>query len=118
MIRIGRRRNMMSFIFKPLCIALLLFGQFSLIWLKSNVVTLEYKLSALEKKKTEYIKERRALLAEKAGLESFEKLEASLKESYGYGFVFPDRVRVIHVKRQKGSLPYKVSLEKRQLAGP
>jgi len=113
MIGIGRKKNMMSFISKPLCIALLLFGQFSLIWLKSNVVTLEYKLSALEKKKAECIKERRMMLAEKAGLQSFVGLETE-----NNGFVLPDRVRVIHVKRQKGPLPYKVSLDKKLLSEP
>lgn len=107
---------MMTFIFKPLCIALLLAGQFSLVWLKSNVLTLEYKIGVLEKMKTEHIKERRLLLAEKAGLQSLERLEASSMENDS--FVFPDRVRVIHVKRQKGSLPHKALLEKRQLVGP
>lgn len=116
MIRLGRRKSMMTFILKPLCIALLLAGQFSLVWLKSNVLTLEYKIGVLEKMKAEQIKERRLLLAEKAGLQSLERLEASSMENDS--FVFPDRVRVIHVKRQKGSLPHKVSIEKRQLVGP
>ncbi len=107
---------MMTFILKPLCIALLLAGQFSLVWLKSNVLTLEYKIGVLEKMKAEQIKERRLLLAEKAGLQSLERLEASSMENDS--FVFPDRVRVIHVKRQKGSLPHKASLGKRQLVGP
>ncbi|MEW6162302.1 MAG: hypothetical protein AB1606_03125 [Nitrospirota bacterium] len=124
---------MMPFIFKPLCIALLLSGLFSLVWLRSNVVTLEYKLSALEKKKAEYLKERRILLAEKASLQSFESVGASLRGDHD--FVFPDRVKVVHVtpvrnkyregvglsngvKRQKGSLAKKASLEKRQSAGP
>jgi hypothetical protein len=35
-----------------------------------------------------------------------------------YGFVFPDRIKVIHVKTQKGPLPYKVSLKRRQTGGP
>lgn len=116
MIRLGRKKSMMSLIIKPLCIALLLVGQFSLIWLKSNVLTLEYKIGLLEKMKAEHIKERRLLLADKAGLQSLEKLEASSMENDG--FVFPDRVRVIHIKRQRGPLPHKASLEKRQLAGP
>jgi hypothetical protein len=34
------------------------------------------------------------------------------------GFIFPDRVKVIHVKKQKGSLPHKASLEKKQLVAP
>ena len=116
MIRLGRRKNITSFLFKPLCIVLFLIGQFSLVWLKSNVLTLEYKIGVLEKMKAEHIKERRLLLAEKVGLQSLERLEASSMESDS--FVFPDRVKVIHVKRQGGSLPHKASLDKRQMAGP
>jgi len=116
MIRISRSGNIMSLMLKPLCIVLLLFALFGLVWLKANVVTLEYNISDLEKKKAECLKERKILFAEKAGLQSFESIESSL--SGDYGFVFPDRVKVIHVKRQKGSLPYKASLERRQVGRP
>ncbi|MEW6215169.1 MAG: hypothetical protein AB1478_08215 [Nitrospirota bacterium] len=107
---------MLSFILKPLFITLLLFGVFCIVWLRSNVVTLEYNLGDLEKKRIECLKERKMLRAEKASLLSFERVNASL--SRNYGFVFPDRVRVIYVKRQKGSQPYKASLKRGQLAEP
>jgi len=116
MIRIGRRKSITSFIFRPLCIALLLAGQFSLVWLKSHVVNLEYNIGVLEKMKADQIKERRLLLAEKAGLQSLDRLEASAVEKSS--FIFPDRVKVIHVKKQKGSLPHKASVEKKQLVAP
>jgi hypothetical protein len=116
MIRTGSKGNMVFFIVKTICVVLLMFSLFGLVWLKSNVVSLEYKISILEKKKEDHLKDRRILLAKKAGLQSFETLQSSLRENQG--FVFPDRVRVIHVKRQKGSLPYKASLEKRQISGP
>jgi hypothetical protein len=116
MIRTGSKGNMVFFIVKTICVVLLLFGLFGLVWLKSNVITLEYKISVLEKKKADYLKDRRILLAQKAGLQSFETLQSSFRENQG--FVFPDRVRVIHVKREKGSLPYKTSLERGQTAGP
>jgi hypothetical protein len=115
MIHTGSGRNMLSFIFKPLFIALLLFGVFSLVYLRSSIMTLEYTLGELEKTKMNYLRERKMLLAEKISLLSFEKVEASLSGSQG--FVFPNRVRVIHLNKQKGSLPYKASLEKRQLTG-
>jgi hypothetical protein len=107
---------MTSFIFRPLCIALLLVGQFGLVWLKSHVLNLEYNIGVLEKIKTDHIKERRLLLAERAGLQSLERLEATAMENSS--FIFPDRVKVIHVKKQKGSFPRKASLEKKQLVAP
>jgi cell division protein FtsB len=116
MIQIERRRNRLSFLLKPLCIALLLFALFGLVWLKSNVISLEYNISSLEKKKEECLKERKILFAEKANLQSFETINSSL--SGDYVFVFPNRIKVIHVKRQKGPLPYKVSLEKKQVGLP
>jgi len=116
MIYTGNRRNVVSFIIKPLLIALLLFSLFGLVWLRSHVVTLEYNLSDLEKKKIECLKERKTLLAEKANILSFGKVETSLRRNYG--FVFPERVRVIHVKRQKEPLPYKASLDKKRLIEP
>lgn len=106
---------MVSFILKPLCIFFLLLGMFGLICLRSNIVKLEYELSSLEKKEAECIKERRMLLAEKAGLQSFEKVHASMRGNYN--LVFPDRVKVVHVKAQKGSLPHEVSLREK-VVGP
>jgi len=116
MIHTSTDRNIVSFILKPLCIALLLFGVFGLVYLRSSVLTLEYTLGDLEKKKMDYLRERKMLLAQKTSLLSFEKVEASFSNSSG--FVFPDRIRVIHVKKQKGSLPYKASLERKQLTEP
>ncbi|MDH5768533.1 MAG: hypothetical protein OEZ31_06195 [Nitrospirota bacterium] len=107
---------MVFYIIKPLLIALLLFGLFGLVWFRSHVVTLEYNLSDLEKKKIECLKERKMLLAEKANVLSFRKVEASLSKNQG--FVFPDRIRVIHVKKQKESLPHKASLDKKRLIEP
>ena len=116
MIYTGNRRNVVSFIIKPLLIALLLFSLFGLVWLRSHVVTLEYNLSDLEKKKIACLKERKMLLAAKANILSFGKVEASLSKNHS--FVFPDRIRVIHVKKQKESLPHKVSLDKKRLIEP
>jgi hypothetical protein len=116
MIRLGRKKSLMSFIFKPICITVLLVGLFNLVWLKSHVLDLEYSIGVLEKMKADHIRERRLLLAEKAGLQSLERLETSATENRN--FIFPDRVKVIHVKKQKGSLPRKVSLEKKQLVAP
>jgi hypothetical protein len=111
MIHTGSGRNMLSFIFKILFVALLILGVFSLVYLKSSVMKLEYSLGDLEKTKMNYLRDRKMLLAEKTGFLSLEKFEASPGGTYG--FVFPDRIRVIHVKKQKGPSPYKASLERR-----
>lgn len=116
MIRLARKKSLMSFIFKPFCITVLLVGHFTLVWLKSHVLDLEYSISVLEKMKAVHIKERRLLLAEKAGLQSLERLEASATKNRS--FIFPDRVKVIHVKKQREALPRKVSQKKRQLVSP
>jgi hypothetical protein len=109
-------RIIFSFIFKPLLIALLLLGVFGLVYLRSSVMRLEYSLGDLEKTKMNYLRETKMLLAEKTSLLSFERLDASLKGSQG--FVFPDRVKVIHIRKQKGSLPYNASLERKKLIEP
>jgi len=116
MIRISRGKNVISFLVKPFSIALLLVCMFSLVWLRSHVVQVEYKLSELEKKKEMCLKERRLLFAEKASLLSFERVEASLRKDHR--FVFPKKVNVIHMKKEKGSLPYQTSLRKKQVAEP
>ena len=115
MIRTGSNRKIVYLIIKPLCIAFLLLGLFGLIGLRSNIVRLEYELSALENKKDECLKERRMLLAEKASLQSFEKVETSLRGNHN--LVFPDRVKMVHLKEEKRTLPRKVSLKKK-LAKP
>jgi hypothetical protein len=105
------RMNILSCIVKPLLVGLLIFGVFSLVYLRSGFVRLEYGIGDLEKKKMEYLRERKMLLAEKSSLLSFEKLEASYSDNEG--FILPDRVKVIHLSKEKRYLPYKASLEKR-----
>lgn len=111
MIHTGSSKNMILFICNAVMITLLVIGVFSLVYLRSSAMKLEYNLGDLEKAKMNYLRERKTLLAEKARLISLEKFDVSSDEKYG--FIFPDRMRVIHVNRQKESLPYKASLEKR-----
>lgn len=108
--------SILSFIIKPLSIIFLIFCVFGLVYLRSSFLTLEYSLGDLEKKKMNCLKERKMLLAQKASLLSFAKLEASHSDSEG--FVLPDRIKVVHINKQKRHLPYKASLERRQLSEP
>ncbi len=79
-----------------------------LVWIRSSIVSLEYKISSLEEKKTELIISREMLIAERASLLSIERFKntALVDEK----FVFPDRVRVVHVKRTVDIEPYKASV--------
>jgi hypothetical protein len=103
--------NLVSCIVKPLLVVLLTIGVFSLVYLRSGFVQLEYSIGDLEKKKMACLRERKLLLAEKTSLLAFEKLETLYTDQEG--FILPDRVKVIHLSKEKRYLPYKTSLEKR-----
>ena len=106
----------LSFAIKPLLVCLIVVGIFSLVYLRSGFLRLEYGLSELEQKKMNYLKERKMLLAEKTSLLSFAKFEGDFNGKEG--FVLPDRLKVVHLSKQKNYASYKASLEKKQLAEP
>jgi len=110
------RCSIFSFFLKPFLMVLLIVGIFGLVYLRSSFLTLEYSFGELEKKRMSCVKEQKMLLAEKTSLLSFAKLESS-RGSTG-GFVLPDRIKVIHVSKGKRYLPYRASLERKQLAEP
>ena len=109
--------NMLSFLYKPLCVVILLSGLFGLIWLRSGVVTIAYDLRNLEEKKMDSLKDRKILMAERAKLMSLEKIDASFRGNLqaetrlaAGDNMFSNRVRVIHIKRNSVPGTYKVSL--------
>jgi len=115
-----RRANndVWSFIYKPLCVILLLSGLFGLVWLRSSVVSISYDLRTLEEKKLEALRDTKMLLADRSKLISLASIDSTFqgkaKGDYKHvsgEYVFPDRVKVIHVKRHKGAEAYKASLE-------
>ena len=108
--------SIFSFVVKPLLISLLIVGIFGLIYLRSNFLTLEYGFGELEQKRMDCLKEQKMLLADKTSLLSFAKLESS--QSSTGGFVLPDRIKVMHISKEKRYLPYRASLERRQLSEP
>ena len=112
------RNDFLSFIYKPVCIILLLFGLFGLVWLRSSVVAISYNLRTLEEKKTASLKEMKMLLADRAKVISLASIGSSFQgrgngayKHVSSGYVFPDRVKVIHVKKHTGPETYKASLE-------
>lgn len=110
--------DFLSFVFKPVCIIILLSGLFGMVWLRSGVVSVSYDLRSLEEKKMESLKEMKTLLAARSraislaniGL-SFQGLDIGDNKRVSSGYVFPDRAKVIHVKRRTGPETYKASLE-------
>ena len=108
--------SIFSFVLKPLLISLLIVGIFGLIYLRSNFLKLEYSFGELEQKRMDCLKEQKMLLADKTSLLSFAKLESSRGSTVG--FVLPDRIKVIHISKEKRYLPYRASLERRQLSEP
>lgn len=108
MIKVAQR-SMVSCLFKPLFIVILLGGIFSVVWLRSSILTMEYTISELEGKKMERLREAKMLLAERAMLLSMQKVEKTAVRSLG--LVFPDRTRVVYVKGTAQG-PLKASFEK------
>ena len=103
-----RRKNRFVELLKPLSIMLLLFSIFGTVWLRSGIVSLEYRLSRLENKKKELMRDTKVMLAERANLLSVERFEKVAMD--GTGFTFPDRVRVVFVKKANEQEPHKTSL--------
>jgi len=110
--------SLLSFFYLPFFSGLLLFGLFSLVWLRSGIVQTTYYVRSLEEKKMDSLKERKMLLAERAKMMAIGKVgahPADDNQSEGKvaaaGYVFPDRTRVIHVTKNKASEPYKASLD-------
>ena len=112
MIHTGTQRILPG-IAKICVIAILLCGLFGIVYLRSSVTQMEYTIGSLENTKMNELRKRKMLLAEKTSLLSFEKIDASLSGSQG--FVMPDRVRVIHVKKNEDVTPYRTALETKHM---
>lgn len=110
------RSGIFSFFLVPLSVALILFGIFSIVWLRSSVRTAEYSIAALDHRRMEILRDRKTLMAEKAGLLSIQSVKS--KGSGKLALVFPDRIKVVYVKKDGKNTPFKASLEGRQLSGP
>lgn len=116
MIRPKAKTTMLSLLYKPLLVAFVLLGLFGLVWLRSRIVAVNYEIHSLEEKKMDALTDTKLLLADRAKLMSLVKIDTSPKgtstgRKYASNeYVFPNRVRVVHVRRSKGVEPYDVSL--------
>jgi hypothetical protein len=101
------RKNKIVSIVKVLSILFLIIAVFTVVWLRASVTSLEYKLSTLEKMKTEALRDQKTLVAQKAGLMALTRVDKI--DLAGSGFSFPERKRVVYVKGVDVKGPYKAS---------
>ena len=101
------RKNKIVSIVKVLSILFLIIAVFTVVWLRASVTSLEYKLSTLEKMKTEALRGQKTLVAQKAGLMALTRVDKI--DLAGSGFSFPERKRVVYVKGVDVKGPYKAS---------
>ncbi len=85
------------------------FCLFSIVWLRAAVVNMEYKLGELDKTKTDLIRERKMMVAQRANFYSTEKIEKVAMNRLG--MTLPMRENVYYVKRTAVAGPYKASLD-------
>lgn len=101
----SKRKSMLSYLYIPFLCGVLLIGIFSLVRLRSGVVSMEYRIGEMETFKKEALRERKAIEAELASLVSIAYLEQR-------GLAFPDRKRVFYVRKDRGEMPYTASFIK------
>jgi hypothetical protein len=102
---IYRNRGIISYLIRPLLVMLLFLGVFGIVMLRSNIVSMEYGIGAMERQRDEALKERKTLVAEYALLRSIQRVDER-----DIALEFPDRQKVFYVKRDEGGIPYTVSL--------
>ncbi len=102
-----RRERILERFFWPFFIIFTISAVFTTIWLKSSIVSAEYKIRSLEERKKKLLMEEKLLSAEKSNILSVAKFENA---SAGK-LVFPDRIKVVYVQRDKGNDTYKASFK-------
>ncbi len=101
-----RKQSIVVRVVKPVLILVLLVGFFGLVKLRAAIVSVEYEIGKLEKQKVDLLTERKALQAEFSSLLSLRSVEGR-----ELALVFPNRDRVIYVKREEGNKPFATSLK-------
>ena len=111
-----RNRSTLSMVFRPLSVVLLLLGLFGLVWLRSSVTTAAYSIRDLEEQRSAELKQMKTLLAERSKLMALSNIDTpdrpqAERQLVSGTYVFPDRVRVVHVKNAKGPEAYRASYQ-------
>ncbi|GAB6182524.1 hypothetical protein [Thermodesulfovibrio hydrogeniphilus] len=101
--------NKIYFFLSAGLILLSLISIFAILWVRANVVSIEYRLGNLEEKKKILLKEKKILLAEKASLSSIVRFD-----NQGNTMVFPDRKKVVYIAGNPQTLIKNVKFSKIQ----
>jgi cell division protein FtsL len=91
-----KQESLLRFLVWPLLMFVVASGIFGVIWLRSSITSLEYRLGELKVREQKLTMEERNLLAKKENILSIAKIEkVAIKDM---GFQFPDRSRVFFLK--------------------
>ena len=105
-----RSRNSKKMILIKLCIPLyFVFCLFATIWLKAEVINLKYDLGEMDRKRTELVREKKMVTAQRASFYSTEKIEGIAVNRLG--MIAPVRQNVYYVKRTQAAGLYKASMK-------
>ncbi|MBI4843328.1 MAG: cell division protein FtsL [Nitrospirae bacterium] len=105
-----RKQNKKWMLLKLGLFIYLIAGVFTIIWFRTEVVSLEYELGELNRQKTGFIREQRLIMAERASFYSVKNIEETAVKVLGMSP--PERKNIYYVERTEGAVPYKVSLNK------
>ena len=99
------QKNLFMRLTTPLLVVLLCVNIFGLVWLRSQITSTEYRIGQLQREKVEALKEEKFLYARMSTMFSIQQVATR-----GLELRFPDRQKVVYVKRDKGGVPYTASL--------
>ncbi|NOX21016.1 MAG: hypothetical protein GXO99_07145 [Nitrospirae bacterium] len=85
---------------------------FFIIWLRSNVVAMEYELGKLQNRKIQLIQDKQELLAKKAQITSAMRVKYVAQNDLG--LTYPSRQKVFYVRPSAGVTPYRTGLKSRE----
>jgi len=96
--------KMLSYFVKAILVVLIISGVFGLVYLRSSITAVEYRIGKLEEEKAKALREKKSLIAERASALSIQEVEVRGIRLAGLGF--PDRKNFLYVKREGGRLYY------------
>lgn len=91
-----------------LLLVLIVTSIFATLWIRSAIISTEYRLSNLEQQKKELLKERTLLIAEKASLTSFVRIDTAANQEV----MLPDRKKVFFIQANPETLVKSASYRK------
>lgn len=100
-------KSILAYFIKPLLFIMIFIGIFGLVWLRSGIIAIEYQIGMLEKEKTDALREKKLLIAERASMLSIKEVG---ERGMVTGLTFPDRKKVLYVKKDNQWETYSASL--------